>query len=338
MHAHRHSPETELQTRVIILDLSRKHHTHTSHTTKVSEHRYVALGSLPTLRLHYAPMADTARETLLAATATEQEAARKAVEDLPPQQPSGLQSLPFKDRYQGARDEVPVFEGKTSYSAEAFYTKVVFDCDTYFITAASDRVRIAMSRLEGDAAKFQVDLSQTGEMPSTLEELSAKLKARYPVSPEETAPYLLLHKVSLTGNQMSKYLQEFNRQVSRLGPGEAGLQQLLQELFLSGLPTSLRQIVEQSRPEMGWTSLEAMESSATKAQQTLHLGKTNSSSSTESGKRASQPAHDKAPKRTRFGDRASGSTYCTHCNKAGHETCHCQKLKAEQSKQNPSKN
>ena len=34
MHAHRHSPETELQTRVIILDLSRKHHTHTSHTTQ----------------------------------------------------------------------------------------------------------------------------------------------------------------------------------------------------------------------------------------------------------------------------------------------------------------
>ena len=46
-------------------------------------------------------------------------------------------------------------------------------------------------------------------------------------------------------------MQDFNRQVSRLGLGEAGLQQLLQELFLSGLPIGLRQIVEQSRPEMG---------------------------------------------------------------------------------------
>ena len=72
--------------------------------------------------------------------------------------------------------------------------KVVFSCNTYGIPAEG-RVRIATLRLEGDAAKFQAELTTAGEMPSTLEELYAKLKARYPVSPEETAPYLLVHQV-----------------------------------------------------------------------------------------------------------------------------------------------
>ena len=32
----------------------------------------------------------------------------------------GLASLPYKDRYQGARDEIPPFEGKPIYNPEAF--------------------------------------------------------------------------------------------------------------------------------------------------------------------------------------------------------------------------
>ena len=68
--------------------------------------------------------------------------------------------------------------------------RICFSCNTYGIPA-EDRVRIATLRLEGDAAKFQAELTTAGEMPSTLEELYAKLKPRYPVSPEETAPYLL---------------------------------------------------------------------------------------------------------------------------------------------------
>lgn len=279
--------------------------------------------------------ADAAAAAVAAATAAA--AATEPVND----PPMGLHSLPYKERYHGARDEVPIFEGKQNYTAEAFQTKVVFACDTYAITAPQDRVRITLSRLEGDAAKFQVDLAQMGELPSTLEELFSKLKARYPVSPEETPAYLLVHKTSLQGVQMARYLQEFNRQVSRLGPGEAGLQQLLQELFLSGLPIGLRQIVEQSRPEMGWTNLEAMESAAAKAQQTSNLGKATSGSSHESQKRGGAQGQDKPTKRSRFNKGSggvSGSTYCDHCKKPGHETKFCRKLKALQAEQAKSKN
>ena len=280
-----------------------------------------------------------------AAAAAEQAAAAATTEQVTADPPTGLHSLPFKERYFGARDEIPVFEGKQSYTAEAFHTKVLFACDTYAITIPTDRVRIAMSRLEGDASKFQVDLAQTGELPASLEELFNKLKSRYPVSPEETAAYLLLHKVSLQGNQMAKYLQEFNRQVSRLGPGEAGLQQLLQELFLSGVPLGLRQAVDHSRPEMGWTNLEALESAAAKAQQTSDLGKAASGSSHESGKRGGASAHDQPNKRSRF-NKGSGSgsggpgasTYCEHCKRPGHDTKFCRKLKALQAGSSKPKN
>ena len=75
----------------------------------------------------------------------------------------------------------------------------------------------------------------------------------------------------MSGNQLTRYVQEFNRQVSRCGSGEQAWQAMLQELFLTGLSCNLRQIVEQSRPELGWASLESLQSSTTKVQQTLHL-------------------------------------------------------------------
>ena len=250
----------------------------------------------------------------------------------------GLASLPYKDRYQGARDEIPPFEGKPVYNPEAFYTKVVFSCNTYGIPA-EDRVRIATLRLEGDAAKFQAELTTAGEMPSTLEELYAKLKARYPVSPEETAPYLLVHQVSMQGSHLARYVQEFNRQVSRAGSGEQAWQNMLQELFLSGLSGNLRQVVEQSRPEMGWTSLETLQGATAKSQQTLHLQGSRpagSGSSKESGGNKRQPGphpEQRSTKQQRSHLQpsrpkpAGNRSFCTFCKKAGHPTEDCRILK-----------
>ena len=251
---------------------------------------------------------------------------------------SGLASLPYQERYFGARDEIPAFESKNVYTPEAFYTKVVFSCDTYQIPA-EDRIRIAVLPLEGDAAKFQAELTASGEMPSTLEGLYNKLKARYPVPPEETAPYLLLHKISMSGNQLARFVQEFNRQVSRGGSGEQAWQAMLQELFLSGLSGNLRQIVEQSRPELGWASLESLQSAATKAQQTLHLkGRpAGSGCSHESGHKRHQGSHpdQRQGKRSNLAARPGPSRpYCTFCKKPGYPTEDCRIAKRIQASKN----
>ena len=277
----------------------------------------------------------TVAEAAVAAAAAANAAASDAQQNI-----SGLDALPYKDRYFAARDETPPFEGKSSYPPEAFYTKVTYSCDTYKI-AESDRVRLAISRLESDAAKFQAELTVSGEMPSTLEGLYAKLKARYPVSPEETAPYLLLHKTNMAGNNLPKFVQEFNRQVSRVGSGEAAWQSMLQELFLTGLSGNLRQIVEQSRPELGWTSLSSLQSSTAKAQQTLHLKNTKpsgSGSSKESGHKHGQGPHpdQPQPKRTnlRAGSGGPSRPYCSFCQKFGHDLEACRTVKRVQQSKN----
>ena len=160
--------------------------------------------------------------------------------------------MPYGDRCKAARTEVPAFTGKPDYSSEAFVVKLNTAYSTYAISA-SDRVQLALSRFEGEATKFQVELTselalEGKEIP--FDEFKHKLLTRFPVPTEETPQYLLLHKLQL-GNDMAKFIQNFNRQVSRAGTGELANQNMLQEIFLSNLGGNLCQIVEQTRPEAG---------------------------------------------------------------------------------------
>ena len=238
---------------------------------------------------------------------------------------SGLASLPYKERYFVAQDGIPAYEGKRCIPRK-LYTKVVFSCNTYQ-NPAEDRVRIAVLRLEGDAAKFQAELIASGETPSTLEELYARLKARYP-GRKKTPLYLLLHKISMSGNQLARYVQEFERQVSRGGSGEQAWQAMLREL-----PD---QSVEQSRPELGWASLESLQSSTTKAQQTLLLKDNRpagSGSSHESGHKRQRGSHleQRHNKRSNLAARSGPNIpCCTFCKKPGLDLDTCRTAKRVQ--------
>ena len=96
-----------------------------------------------------------------------------------------------------------------------------------------DHVRFALSRLEGEVRKFQLELSAEGAAATpTLGRFEIRLLACFPVPTLERAQYQLLHKVCLKGNNVAKYIQEFNSQVGRANSGEASLNALLQELLL----------------------------------------------------------------------------------------------------------
>ena len=111
--------------------------------------------------------------------------------------------------------------------------------------------------------------------------------ARFPIAPEDAASYVLVHKTKLQGANLAKYIQDFNKQVSRAGTGEVGLQQMLQEVFLTGLG-ALRRQIEQAKPEGGWADLLSLQSVNVQQHANTHLnrqhtGKTDSGNSRGSG-------------------------------------------------------
>lgn len=246
----------------------------------------------------------------------------------------GLASMPYGERYKAARLEVPAFTGKPDYTAEAFLIKLKTAFSTYGLSP-SDWVRFALSRFEAEATKFQVEL--TAELPAgqelTFDELEHKLLARFPVPPGDSAPYFLMHKLHL-GDNLSRYLSHFNREVSRLGTGELAKQALLQEIFLSALGGDLRQLVEQARPENGWTDLTALQQATVRVQNTLHLHKpskpsgSNSSQGSGQQKRANQQGSNPA-KRGRFAPSQKAQSnpnqepYCPVCDSNSHPVEEC---------------
>ena len=137
---------------------------------------------------------------------------------------------------------------------------------------------------------------------------------------------MLLHTTAMQGNKLAKYVQDFNQQAGRLGSGNLGLRDLLYELFLSKLAKDLRRVVEQSRPEQGWESLETLQQATLRAQQTLHLQgtrePTNSGSSAGSGgKRPSggdPPGQGFSKKQ-----KVDGHPWCERCKRNTHDTADC---------------
>ena len=244
-----------------------------------------------------------------------------------------LTKLPLYDRYKGARDEVPVFEGKPSFTSEAFVTKVTTACRTWGITSETQKVNLAVAKLEGDAAKLVVEFNQQGA-PTTFQALSDIVTQRYPVPTEESAAYVIRNKLVMQGNNLAKFVQLFNQQTQRLGFGEQALQAILQESFLTGLPTELRQLIEQSRPETGYPTLSALQSMAATLQQTRNLRAqdraTDSGHSQGSGtkRNGSDRKADKAAKKQRL--HGPGAKWCEHCNVNTHNTVDCNTLKRQQ--------
>lgn len=108
--------------------------------------------------------------------------------------------------------------------------------------------------------------------------MAETLMQRYPVPTEESAAYVLFNKLVMKGVELAKFIQQFNQQAQRLGSGDLGLQAMLQEVFLSGMPNELRQLVEQSRPKARFASLAALQSMAATLQQTRHLRNTDNAS------------------------------------------------------------
>ena len=134
---------------------------------------------------------DAAAAAAAAAAAT---AGAAAVQQAVEESPRSLSSMPYGDRYKAARQEVPPFEGKHTYTVEAFLVKLATAFLVYNI-AQTDYVAFAFSRLEGEATKFQVELQS--EYPAgapsalTYNELKARLESRFPVPTEESAEYSL---------------------------------------------------------------------------------------------------------------------------------------------------
>ena len=102
-----------------------------------------------------------------------------------PQSADDLSSMPYGERHKAGRLEVPAFTGKPDYPSEAFLVKLETSFSTYLILQ-KDWVRFALSRSEGKATKFQVELTlelagQEGQL--AYEAFKHKLLARFPVRP-----------------------------------------------------------------------------------------------------------------------------------------------------------
>ena len=238
---------------------------------------------------------------------------------------TSLDHIDYLDRYKSCGLEIPEFEGKSTLSSESFIVKSEIAFEAWGIHAA-DQLRLASAKLKGEAVKLQVEFKQTGNAPSSFAELAARLRARFPVPTEETPAYVLLHTTAMQGNRLAKYIQDFNQQSGRLGSGNPGLRDLLYELFLSKLAKDLRRVVEQSRPEQGWESMETLQQATLRAQQTLHLQgtrePTNSGSSAGSGgKRPSggDPPGQGFSKR----QKVEGFPWCERCKRNTHNTVDC---------------
>lgn len=233
--------------------------------------------------------------------------------------------LPYSERYKFARDELPEFTAKTDLNSEQY----TFKCKTTFAAwniAEADSIHLCLSKLKGNATNFQVELQDTIPTFATFSELAQRLRSRFPVPPEESAAYQLQHKSRMQGTDLPKYTSGFNRLTARLESGEAGRLALLIELFLSHLTGNLRQLVEQSRPESGWPSLDSLQAATIRVQQTLHLRSepTGSGSSQGSGgKRAATGNPGASGKQQRKKIRIDGKPWCTTCKINTHDTASC---------------
>ena len=253
-----------------------------------------------------------------------------AVEQPVPEQgpASSWADLPFQDRHKMARDTIPAFSGKSNsdYNVDSFVTKLHTAFDTFAI-APRDQVNLALTRLEGEATRYQTEMRDTGTTPTEFSDLCVRLRQRFPVPLLETAPYLLIHGVAMKSGNLAQYSQNFSRHVARLGEAEAGRTSLLQELYLTGLDYDLRKVVEQARPENGWSTLSALQSACVTAHQNLHLQGSrpkpeNSGSSQGSGKRGRAETKTGRSCLAR-GSEVDTSLWCSRCNKAGHEVDDC---------------
>ena len=120
-----------------------------------------------------------------------------------PQVESGLDQLTYAERYKFAREEIPDFLAKPELSSDAFVHKLQAAFDSWII-AEPDKLRLAFSKLKGNAAAFQVEMRETGQQLDSFSEFATRLRARFPVPIEEQAPFLLQHKVAMQGNALSK--------------------------------------------------------------------------------------------------------------------------------------
>ena len=239
---------------------------------------------------------------------------------------TSLAQMDYVDKYTQCGKEIPDFEGKSTLSSEAFIVKSEVAFEAWGISA-EDQLRLASAKLKGDAVKLQIEFRQTGTAPTTFAELATKLRARFPVATEETPAYVLLHTVAMHGNKLSRYVQDFNQQVGRLRSGDPGLKELLYELYLSKLAKDLRRVVEQSRPELGWESLDSLQQATLRAQQTLHLQgarePTNSGSSAGSGGAKRPPGGNPPGQGISKRQKVDGLPWCERCKVNNHDTADC---------------
>ena len=69
-----------------------------------------------------------------------------------------LQDQPYHELYKSAKEEVPMFEGKHTFTAESFLTKLKAAYETYAVLP-EDWVKLAKTRLGGVAASFETELA-----------------------------------------------------------------------------------------------------------------------------------------------------------------------------------
>lgn len=279
--------------------------------------------------------------SLLAAALAAPSAAGPSTTDAAPAAPaapaassaSRLLDGPYLDRYKLAREGVPFFDGRGAYTAPSFITKVKASFATFGVEEL-DQVPLATSRISGTASSFVNDLARDfSHTVLSFPEFETHFLSRFPVAPEDTPQFILLHQIKLGGGSLAKYVQDFNAQLSRAGPPRTAWENMLQELFLTGLGLPLRQLVEQARPEGGWSSLGALESTSATVHHTANLSapmrSTNSGSSRESGQKRPAALPAGPAKKTRHDNKSAyNSLFCTNCEIKGHEVADCKRKAA----------
>ena len=106
-----------------------------------------------------------------------------------------LQDQPYHELYKSAKEEVPMFEGKHTFTAESFLTKLKAAYETYAVLP-EDWVKLAKTRLGGVAAIFETELAAENNAENAFSALfpifERKLLARFPVAPEDAGSFVLV--------------------------------------------------------------------------------------------------------------------------------------------------
>ena len=260
--------------------------------------------------------------------------------DPPEAVPDLLLGQPYPERYKSASEEIPFFEGKTSFTAVSFITKAQRAFKTWGIQE-QHKVKLALTRIGGEATKFETDLyKDTDEALLTFEDFERKLHSRFPAIPEDTAAFMLVHKTKLQGANLAHFIQAFNKQLSRAGPAETAWKDFQEELFLSGLG-HLRPMVVQARPEGGWADIQALQTTAVAVHAAANLNKASQPSGSGSGsgshnsavgsgsqkRSGSQIQNPPGTKKTRMAEQAAAkrSLFCNNCQIQGHSEEECRR-------------